>query len=211
MGNVCVVGEIPAILTVESADDLRNQLGNNAAQYRGVSNARDAMFLPMIDLVADAVFSSDDGQAAQQLFRRPFSQAHLRGRSTSDDARLFKSSLRHVFGFNDWATLPVIRDAIVSDTAGTPRRQVSWQSLAEIRTPTDSKVVCEGVFRRPISKPNSSRAMWVEHELVGIVAPVLRHRVVKSEARPVNLEIYDTLEVLPGDYGNWQSQLASIW
>lgn len=141
MGSVRIAGALPRVCMAETAAALQDQLVCNAAPYAGISKARDAMLLPMIDLVAAAAFPPDISQASQVIFRRPFSNDHLRGRSTSDDARLFRSTLRNAFGLNDRSPLPTVRDCITTDAKGTPKRQTSWQALAEIRTPARSLVV----------------------------------------------------------------------
>ena len=128
-----------------------------------------------------------------------------------DDASMFGGALKNVLGITEASEFPVLRAGFVYEKSSR-RRHATWRGLAEINTPTRSVLVAEGVLKRPVTINNRRGQEWICHELVGVAVPFER-RYIKSpqlRLRPQELDFYDSLEELPGDFGNWQSPMASF-
>lgn len=192
-------GEIPTKIDVHTPDQLREALDWRMARYIETSTARIAVMRGIGESLVAATFEADKKKT--ELFRHSFSESVLLGQTPMPAAGLYKSAFRNVLGYPATRDFPVVRTNTVHDYNGVPQRKWNWGMLGVISIPGRDFGVFEGTGQRPDNRPYSRRT-WINHEQVGMIAPVSGPYVVRygGGLRPVDLDaMYAALEELPID------------
>lgn len=161
--------KIPITLAADSPDDLREILGWKMARYVEASNSRAAVLRSLSEEIIKAAFTNEKQTAI--LFRHPFSEPSLRGRSPVPVAEVYRSALRNALGHSAIGSFPLVRSSTVHDSSGSAQRQWRWGALGSIDTPDRSFLVLEGTSQRPNLRPGNMRT-WINHEQMGLIVPV---------------------------------------